>query len=117
MRPKLVALFGAIALTTLATSRAQAYDCSEKTYQHAHGKIILAFGTGVLQNDPGGGVSVLVSDDYWRRMTFPDKTRFAEEIVCATAGVGKGLSGLTLKSLSTGKVIGEWGPFGGLTVP
>jgi len=50
-------------------------------------------------------------------MTYPEKTRFAEEIVCATAGAGKALRGLMLKSLSTGKEIGEWGPFGGLSVP
>jgi hypothetical protein len=98
-------------------SQSRGYDCSEKTYQYAHTKITLAFGTGILQNDPGGGVSVLVAESYWRRLTFREKTRFAEEIVCATAGAGKGLSGLTLKSLSTGNVIGEWGPFGGLSVP
>jgi len=117
MRRKLVTLLCVIALTLVGALRAQAYDCSEKAYQHAHAKIVLAFGTGVLQNDPSGGVSVLVADGYWRGLTFPEKVRFAEEIVCATAGVGKGLSGLSLKSLSTGKVIGEWGPFRGLTVP
>ncbi len=78
---------------------------------------MLAFGFGILQNDPGGGVSVLVADDYWRRLTFPEKIRFAEEIVCAAAGADRGASGLSLKSLSTGKVIGEWGPFGGLSIP
>lgn len=100
----------------LGTGEARAYDCSTKTYQEAHTKIVLAFGTGILQNDPGGGVSVLVADGYWQRLTFPQKVHLAEQIVCATAGVDKGLSGLTLKSLSTGKVIGEWGPMGGLNV-
>lgn len=117
MTPKCSTLLWSISVTMVMIGQVQAYDCSEKTYQHAHAKIILAFGTGVLQNDPGGGVSVLVADGYWRRMTFPEKTRFAEEIVCATAGTGKGLSGLTLKSLSSGKVVGEWGPIGGLSVP
>jgi hypothetical protein len=101
----------------MVDSRSRGYDCSEKAYKYAHTKIMLAFGTGILQNDPGGGVSVLVAEDYWRRLTFPEKTGFAEKIVCATAGAGKGLSGLTLKSLSTGKVAGEWGPFAGLSVP
>jgi hypothetical protein len=117
MPPKVSTLLGAFALTMMAMSSARAYDCSEKTYQHAHAKIVLAFGAGILQNDPGGGVSVLVADNYWTRLTLPEKARFAEEIVCATAGADKGLSGLTLKSLSTGKVVGEWAPYGGFNVP
>jgi hypothetical protein len=59
----------------------------------------LAFGLGILQNDPNHGVAVLINDSYWSQMTFPQKTRFAEQLVCATAGVDKGLSGLKFKSL------------------
>ena len=55
MASKLSTLLGALALTMTAMSQARAYDCSEKTYQHARANIIFAFGTGILQNDPGDG--------------------------------------------------------------
>jgi len=39
----------ALAFSMSAICQANAYDCSEQTYQHAHLKIVLAFGTGILQ--------------------------------------------------------------------
>jgi hypothetical protein len=41
----------------------------------------------------------------WERMTYVEKTDFAEALVCATAGVGKGILKLHLRSEMTGKVI------------
>jgi hypothetical protein len=52
----------------------------------------------------------------WERMTYVEKTDFAEALVCATAGVGKGILKLHLRSEMTGKVIGNWN-INRLTVP
>jgi hypothetical protein len=38
----------------------------------------------------------------WERMTYVEKTDFAEALVCATAGVGKGILKLHLRSEMTG---------------
>jgi hypothetical protein len=109
--------FATVLVAAAGTAPALAYDCSDKTHRVAKAKMELAFGLGILQNDPNHGLAVLIDDSYWTRMTFPQKTQFAEQLVCAIAGVGKGLTGITLKSLMTGKTVGEWSPLSGLTVP
>jgi hypothetical protein len=93
----------------LWSGSALAYDCSQETYSRAKTKMELLFGTGVLQNyKGGGGLAVLVSDRYWNAMTFPQKQLFADELVCAVAGVRKGLMKLSFRSLMSGKVLAEW---------
>jgi hypothetical protein len=94
---------------------AQQYDCSAETYHQARPKVESLFGSGILRNDPKNQSTVLVLDKYWTQLTAPEKARFAERLVCAIAGVGKGLPALTLKSLMSGKVLGEWAA-GGLSV-
>lgn len=88
--------------------RAQQYECSEELFHRVRPKVELLFGAGVLRNDPHSRASVLVLDGYWSQLTPTEKKRFADRLVCAMTGVGKSLPALTLKSLMTGKVIGEW---------
>lgn len=105
------------AVVSVAVSPALAYDCSKNTHKAAYSRIDTAFRTGILARDPrGGATSVLVADDYWNRMTYPQKIQFAEDLVCAVAGVDKALVGMTFKSLMTGKTLGEWSP-GKLKIP
>jgi hypothetical protein len=113
---RIVAIAAAALGVLSGPATAQSYDCSEPTYQRVRPKIVVLFGAGILQNDPNGGVSVLVADRYWSSLTFPQKKDFADALVCAIAGAHKGLSGLTLKSLQSGKVIGEWAA-ATLTIP
>lgn len=87
---------------------AQQYDCSAETYRQARPKVESLFGSGILRKDPRNAATVFVLDKYWTQLTAPEKTRFAERLVCAIAGVGKGLSALTVKSLMTGQILGEW---------
>lgn len=88
--------------------RAQQYECSEELFHRVRPKVESLFGAGVLRNDPHSRASVLVLDGYWSQLTPTEKKRFADRLVCAMTGVGKSLPALTLKSLMTGKVIGEW---------
>lgn len=70
------------------------------------------FNIRALARDPDRadfiGVSVLVDDIVWRQMNFPAKKNFADKLVCAIAGEGKGLTELRLRSLSTGRILGDW---------
>jgi hypothetical protein len=109
----LAALCGVLAVTAClfilaGPARAQQYDCSDETYRRARPKVESLFGAGVLRKDTHSAGSVLVLDNYWAQLTAPEKRRFADRLVCAMAGAGKSLPGLTLKSLTTGKVLGEW---------
>jgi hypothetical protein len=49
-------------------------------------------------------------------MTYVEKIDFTESLVCAWAGVSKGILKLQLRSDMTGKVIGNWS-INQLTVP
>jgi hypothetical protein len=76
---------------------------------------------GTLKPDPESGLdgitlSIFVSEAVWGRMTFIEKVDFVESLVCAWAGVGKGLLVLHLRSEMTGQAIGEW-RLNRLTVP
>ena len=89
-------------------AQAQQYECSEEIYHRVRPKVESLFGAGVLRKDARSAVSVLVLDNYWAQLTAPEKRRFADRLVCAMAGPGNSLPRLTLKSLMTGKVLGEW---------
>ena len=76
---------------------------------------------GILKPDPESGLdgitlSAFVSDAAWGRMTYIEKVDFVESLVCAWAGVGKGILVLHLRSEMTGQAIGEW-RLNRLTVP
>lgn len=94
--------------TFCATATAAAYDCSPATYRSASAKIQSLFAMGMLANDPQRGASVLVAEDFWRTLSYPEKVRFAEAFSYAIAGEGKGLSHWRFRSLSTGREIGSW---------
>ena len=100
-----VALIALIA----GTAPAVAFDCNAANHAAAYAKMDRAFKSGRLQTSPGGGgLAVLVADGLWHSMNYPQKQRFAEELTCAVAGVGKGITEMRFKSLQTGKTIGEW---------
>jgi hypothetical protein len=91
--------------------------CSKQQYEADHLQMELAFGRGILKNDEKGlGFSVFVSEMYWNQMTFEAKSRFAEALSCAAAGVGKSVAKMNFRSDRTGQTIGEWS-WGTLTVP
>jgi hypothetical protein len=103
-----VAMVAAFLLILAGQGRAQQYECSEETYRKARPKVESLFGAGVLRKDGRSAASVLVLDNFWTQLTAAEKRRFAERLVCAMAGAGRSLNGLTLKSLMTGKVLAEW---------
>jgi hypothetical protein len=96
----------------MASASAEAYDCSPAIFANAQPQMALFFGSGALVKDPNPtnfiGLSVLVDDTLWAGKNFPAKKQFADQLVCAIAGVGKGLTELRFKSLSTGRLLGIW---------
>jgi hypothetical protein len=105
----------AMAFLIITGGQSTAYDCSEAKYQADHQRMDMAFKTGILRNDTGGD-SVFISEAYWRGLSFAQKNEFADALVCAVAGAGKGLRSMRFRSDMTGKLIGDWN-MGTLTVP
>ena len=103
-----VGMVAAFLLILAGQGRAQQYECSDETYRRARPKVESLFGAGVLRKDARSSASVLVLDNFWTQLTAPEKRRFADRLVCAMAGAGRSLPALTLKSLMSGKVLGEW---------
>jgi len=106
-----IAIFAAISCTP-----ALAYDCTPTLYGSAKLQITALFATGVLENSSYNGANILIDDRFWRNMPFKEKEAFAERLICAAAGPGKGFSVLTIRSRMTGKPVGEWN-MGTLSIP
>ena len=94
-------------------SASAAKNCTVEQYEADRARMVTATKDGLLRADPESGrhgvaLSVFVSETAWVRMTFAEKVDFAESLVCAWAGVDKGILVLNLRSDMTGHVIGEW---------
>ena len=114
-------LFLALAFVVLSAAATPAKECAVGQYETDKERMIAATKAGTLKADPASGrdglaPSVFISEAFWYRMTFLEKVDFAELLVCATAGVGRGILVLHLRSDMTGEVIGEW-RINQLTVP
>jgi hypothetical protein len=114
-------LFFALVLAALPAAATLAKECTVEQHEADRARMAAASKEGTLKPDPESGLdgitlSVFVSDAVWGRMTFLEKVDFAESLVCAWAGVGKGILVLHLRSEMTGQAIGEW-RLNRLTVP
>jgi len=114
-------LFLALVFAALPSAATVAKECTVEQHEADRARMVAATKDGILKADPESGrdgiaLSVFVSDAAWGRMTFLEKVDFAESLICATAGVGKGILVLHLRSEMTGQVIGEW-RLNRLTVP
>ena len=114
-------LFFALAFAALPTATTLAKECTVEQHEADRARMAAATKDGMLKADPESGLdgislSVFVSDAAWERMAFLEKRDFAESLICAWAGVGKGILVLHLRSERTGQVIGEW-RLNRLTVP
>lgn len=106
-----------VVLMAALCGSAAAYDCSSTKHKEARERIVFAIESGIIQPIPGGGSrAILLNDVFWSRLTFPQKQIFADELVCAAAGEGKGLRSIQIRSLMTGKPLGDWN-MGTLTLP
>ena len=108
-------------LVALSLNASAAKKCTVEQYEADRARMVAATKNGLLKADPESGrhgvaLSVFVSEAAWVRMTFAEKVDFAESLVCAWAGVDKGILVLNLRSDMTGHVIGEW-RVNRLTVP
>jgi hypothetical protein len=95
--------------------------CTVEQHKADRARMVTATKEGILKADPESGrhgiaLSAFVSEAAWVRMRFAEKVDFAESLVCAWAGVDKGILVLNLRSDMTGHVIGEW-RVNRLTVP
>jgi hypothetical protein len=98
-----------------------AKKCTVAQHEADRARMVTATKEGILKADPESGrhgiaLSAFVSEAAWVRMTFAEKVDFTESLVCAWAGVDKGILVLNLRSDMTGHVIGEW-RVNRLTVP
>ena len=105
----------------LSANASAAKKCTVEQYEADRARMVTATKDGILKADPESGrhgiaLSAFVSEAAWVRMTFAEKVDFAESLVCAWAGVDKGILVLNLRSDMTGHVIGEW-RVNRLTVP
>src|SRR5262245_10593486 len=114
-------LFLALVFAVLPVAATVAKECTPEQHKADQKRMVAATKDGILKADPesardGITLSVFVSESSWGRMTFLEKIDFAEALICAWAGVGKGILVLNLRSEMTGQVIGEW-RLNRLTVP
>jgi hypothetical protein len=108
-------------LVALSANASAAKTCTAEQHEADRARMVAASKDGILKADPDSGrqgiaLSVFVSEAVWVRMTFAEKVDFTESLVCAWAGVDKGILVLNLRSDMTGHVIGEW-RVNRLTVP
>jgi len=106
----LLLIFTFVALSANASA---AKKCTVEQQEADRARMVTATKEGILRADPESGrhgiaLSAFVSEAAWVRMTFAEKVDFAESLVCAWAGVDKGILVLNLRSDMTGHVIGEW---------
>jgi len=106
-------LFLAIALVVTPIAQVAGKECTVEQYETDRKRMTAAAKAGHLHPDPESGrdgitLSVFIADSFWEGMTYIEKYDFAEALVCGTAGVGKGILVLNLRSEMTGEVIGEW---------
>jgi hypothetical protein len=111
----------ALAIAAFATDASVAKECTPQQQELDRARMVAATKDGNLKADPESGrdgitLSVFVSEAFWGRMPFLEKVDFAESLVCAWAGVGKGILVLHLRSEMSGQVTGEW-RLNRLTVP
>jgi hypothetical protein len=117
-------LFFALALMAVPVAEVAAKEskeCTAEQHKADVARMTAATKDGILRADPDSGsdgitLSVYVSEKFWEGMTYVEKIDFTESLVCAWAGVGKGILKLQLRSDMTGKVIGKW-DINRLTVP
>jgi len=126
IRPQLARLYdqavgridwrGLLLIFTLVALSANAWaakKCTVEQHEADRARMVSATKERILKADPESGrhgvaLSAFVSEAAWVRMTFAEKVDFTESLVCAWAGVDKGILVLNLRSDMTGHVIGEW---------
>jgi hypothetical protein len=111
----------ALVFVALPSAATVAKECTVEQHEADRERMAAATRAGKLKADPESGrdgitLSIFVSEAFWGGMTFLKKVDFAESLICAWAGVGKGILVLHLRSEMTGQVIGEW-RLNRLTVP
>jgi predicted GH43/DUF377 family glycosyl hydrolase len=95
---------------TLLSSLAIASDyCSKEQYAHDHSLVAKAFQPGMLLKGPKVRDSILVQEDAWYKMSYPQQIDFMRSFECAMGGAhGKKLLYMDVRSIATGKMLATW---------
>src|SRR5262249_22185702 len=95
---------------TLASSVAASEYCTWEQYQHDRALIENATSNGTLVKGPNGlRDSILVQEDMWFSMNYPQQIDFMQSFECAMGGAGgKKVLYMDVRSLATGKLLTTW---------
>jgi hypothetical protein len=102
------AMFTGLALW-LSPAAASEY-CTKEQYQHDRELIENATKSGTLLEGPKGlRDSILVKEDMWFGMNYPQQIAFMQSFECSVSGLsGKRLLLMDVRSLATGKLLATW---------
>jgi hypothetical protein len=85
-------------------------DCTREQYERDHALIHRAFKDGMLAEGPKGlRDSILVKEDEWFKMDYPQQIEFMRAFECSLTGVaGKRLLYMDVRSRATGRLLATW---------
>jgi hypothetical protein len=96
-------------LVALAVAPVWAVDCTMARHATDRALIDKLLKTGLLRaDDSHPGRALFVDDRLWARLAYHQKTALIASFSCGVVGPEKELATLRLRSMMTGKTIGEW---------
>jgi len=99
-----------LGLTFLSNLTIASEYCTKQQYERDRALIENATSTGMLVKGPKMlRDSILVKEDEWFKMDYPQQIGFMQSFECAMAGVGgKHLLYMDVRSRATGKLLATW---------
>jgi len=84
--------------------------CTKEQYQHDRELVENATKSGTLLEGPKGlRDSILVKEDMWFGMNYPQQIAFMQSFECSVSGLsGKRILHMDVRSLATGKLLATW---------
>lgn len=99
-----------LGLTFLSNLAAASEYCTKEQYDRDRALIEDAIRTGMLVKGPKNlRDSILVKEDEWFKMDYPQQIVFMQSFECAMAGLGgKHLLYMDVRSLASGRLLATW---------
>jgi hypothetical protein len=110
-QPLSAAVFALLLGLTLSARPSWAADyCTKEQFELDQAFIDSALKAGTLEKGPKGlRDSILVQEDFWFDMNYPEQIIFMQRFECASAGLsGKHFLYMDVRSLATGRLLATW---------